>query len=108
MSKEVPGKAEVLVIHHPEGVKHACKQCKRVHLEGEYAVGLLIVENGKTYRYAIGIRPPIWCCGEQKPFFRLFDEKEDAESLCAEVQKHLNDHGTTYGLPLIGLYARGN
>jgi|SRR3989338_5601603 len=108
MSKENPGKAEVLIIHHPPKIKHGCKHCGKIHLSGEYAVGLEIFEDGKKFRYAIGFDVAIWCCGEEKPFFQVFDDKGEAELLCAEVTKHLNEQGTTVGLKMIGFHPSAN
>ncbi|HZT35448.1 MAG TPA: hypothetical protein VFA15_05990 [Nitrososphaera sp.] len=102
MSKEDPGTSEVVVIHHPSGIKHGCKYCGKIHLQGEYAVGLIVKEDGHEFRYAIGFETPIWCCGKEKPFFQVFTERKEAAALCAEVVQHLNEHRATTGLKLIG------
>ena len=102
MSEQNPGKAEVLIVHHPAGMYHGCKRCGKVHVQGQYAVGLDIVEDGKNHRYMVGFDPPIRCCGERKPFFQVFATEIEAGVLCADVTKHLNERGTTTGLNLIG------
>jgi|GEM_PF-3897663 hypothetical protein len=108
MSKQHPGTAEVLVIEHPPGIVHGCKHCGRIHLRGRYAVGIKINEDGKEHHYMLGIETPIWCCGESKPFYQVFDDRDEATLVCEEVECHLNRHGTTEGLRLIGFRWAGS
>ena len=73
MSQQVLGTSEVVVIHHPEGIRHGCAKCGQIHLSGQYMVGVVIVEGGTSYNYLVGFDPKQRCCGEEKKFFPVLE-----------------------------------
>ena len=103
MSQQVLGTSEVVVVHHPEGIRHGCAKCGQIHLSGQYMVGVVIVEGGTTYNYLVGFDHKQRCCGEEKKFFPVFEEREAAELLCEEVRVHLAREKNTIGLPLLAI-----
>ncbi len=101
MSKEHPGEALIQLVDHPAGIVQGCKRCGTIHLRGRYVVGILIREDGQEHRYLLGFKVPMRCCGEEKPFYQVFHDRDECELVCEEVEEHLARHHETTGLRLI-------
>jgi hypothetical protein len=96
------GSSKIYIIANGEhGFGQGCKVCKRIHLTGAYAIGIRIEAPGVCSDVLVAVDPMISCCGEQKPFFELFDTKEEALRRKDEIVAHINEHHTAEGLPLI-------
>ncbi len=92
---------DVVIVEHLKGFYQGCKTCRQILTVGKYSIGLVINQDGREFRYFLGDKPMIHC-GEEKILIKTFEHIWDAESERYFLIKHLNEQGTTEGLPLKG------
>jgi len=106
----MPGNAKVHILV-PDGkeITMGCKQCRHVisTSKDKFMIGLEVEEAGKTFKYFLGVDPPIKCCGEEKLIIKTFDTDAEAEAERVQIRQHLNTHHSTQGLRLIGFRQYG-
>lgn len=93
------GRSKIFLIQQKFG--QGCKVCKRIHLQGNYAIGIEIETEGEVHRLVTAVRPTITCCDEEKQFFETFETREEALTRKEEVLKHLHDHRCVGDLPVV-------
>ncbi len=96
-----PGKCDVLVGHHPKGLKRWCQKCKKTLATGFYTVVVTVTYPEKTFNYVLGKLPHETCCGQDTMAFHLFNLEGEAQEEATKAAAELNRTLDTSGLRLL-------
>ena len=96
------GDCSVQVVYLQQGINQGCKVCRKVLISGNYLVRLIVQDDGQTHSYLLGMQP-FEHCGETKYMFQCFKTEEGALAAVDQVNKHLDETGSTEGLSLCAM-----